>query len=275
MKPVQDMFEEENRPFTLILHATLHQDIDVNKMAAQARHHPPSIAPEMQSLQMEQAPNLSSGQGTTGRLEPLAKSGDPPGTKLLLLTELSSATSSSPTTLATTLPPPPKRFTLFPKFPFELRQMIWREVLVMPQVLSFDHSLRFGLTPMQEIEMSKKYEGQLESWSTLVTVSKEARTESLKVRKPLQFLTRRKPGYDTNVKQKRTLCWNGELDIVWYSDHNILRFVQFGIPLVTKSTPPNLFPKLAFSLDTWHQALLGDARSLLGRLRRYDYLADA
>ncbi|PVH75397.1 hypothetical protein DL98DRAFT_593150 [Cadophora sp. DSE1049] len=248
LQPSQKIAGDGDQPLVPAMSSSMDQDVGVNKTGTSTPHKPISISESVQSLQTPQASGSSSFQTPTAVLNP----------PLISLTLQSSDrfsptdSSSSSFRSATTLIVPPKTFTLFPKLPLELRRMIWREILAIPQVISIDYGGCVGLSS------SKEHKRPVGNWGTLTTVSSEARTEALKVQKPLELLT---------PMDRRISYWNADMDVIWVSGLGDIDCDLFIISDMRYIMTP--LPRMAFSLEFWYYAMTYFSSEILRRL--YDY----
>ncbi|KAH7333506.1 hypothetical protein BKA65DRAFT_564852 [Rhexocercosporidium sp. MPI-PUGE-AT-0058] len=107
--------------------------------------------------------------------------------------------SSEPIKSSTT---PAVVFTLFPKLPLELRRMIWRKVLLIPQVISIGYSPQELLHSRYPSEEAMRPSG---SRCFLSAVSQEARRQALDVQERLSW----------KCSLEQAICRNVEGDILW------------------------------------------------------------
>ncbi|KAH6717384.1 hypothetical protein BKA61DRAFT_601597 [Leptodontidium sp. MPI-SDFR-AT-0119] len=158
-----------------------------------------------------------------------------------LKTTIASATATSEPIKSSTTPA--IVFTLFPKLPLELRRMIWREALLIPQVISIGYSpqevLYFEYPSGETIRPSG-------SRCILNAVSQEARREALDIQERLSWKS----------PPEQAIYRNVEADVLWVDvDKNLNeRTLSHVIAILQRFSGGVIYPrhpKLAFSLAAY------------------------
>ena len=178
------------------------------------------------------------------------------------------AGSSTPSSRsAAALADPHKVFTLFPKLSLELRRMIWHQALSNTQVICVDcgdflEQIWLESTPTDLEDLAGDQ-------CVLTAVSKEARREALRVQKPLECWKKIIIGLNRSHKERKTIYWNPDLDIVWVAD-NWSDFFPKGIMQGITTSEPH-FPRMAYSISLWYLSTrnASSIRGMASRLFKY------